>query len=83
MRNLLLCSALALSVLGFGRAAHANPANPADPDYMMMPPEHHTAQALSKARALCGKNAARSGYAGDQFVIQTCIDKNAWRFDCR
>jgi hypothetical protein len=42
-------------------------------DDMMMAPEHHTAQALSKARALCGKNAARGGYAGDQFVVQALL----------
>ena len=50
-------------------------------DDMMMPPEHHTAQALGKARAFCAKLAARSGYAGVQLVIKTCVDKNAWRYD--
>jgi hypothetical protein len=52
-------------------------------DDMMMPDEHHTAQAWSKARAFCAKLAARSGYAGDALVIQTCVDKNAWRYDRR
>jgi hypothetical protein len=67
--------------------AHADPNNPADPDYMIMPPEHHTAQALSKAHALCAKIEARDpvklSAADRQFVIGTCVDKNAWRFDRR
>jgi hypothetical protein len=65
---------VACLMIAFAANAAEPELSPSDPMYM--PPEHNSPAAIAKARRMC----RRLPYSNVPLVLQTCVDKNAWRF---